>query len=347
MKTAVVVCPGRGVYNKSELGYLARHHADKSDLFQRFDRERRRLGQATLAELDGAKAYSNAIHTRGDNASALIFAATLADLLSIDKKAIEVVAVTGNSMGWYSALACAGALSPEAGFQVANTMGALMQESLIGGQMIYPFVGEDWSPAPDRKASLLALVGEIARRPGCELALSIDLGGMLVVGGDEAGLAAFAASVPPTQGRFPLRLANHAAFHTRLQSPVAAKGRERLALELFASPRLPLVDGRGAIWQPQATPTQALWDYTLGRQVVETYDFTKAIQVAAREFAPDVFIVTGPGATLGGAVAQALILADWRGMKSKNDFQDAQRTAPVLIAMGMEDQRREVVGPVG
>jgi hypothetical protein len=34
------------------------------------------LGQATLAELDGAKAYSNATHTRGDNASALIFAAT-------------------------------------------------------------------------------------------------------------------------------------------------------------------------------------------------------------------------------------------------------------------------------
>jgi hypothetical protein len=226
-------------------------------------------------------------------------------------------------------------------------MGALMQESLIGGQMIYPFVGEDWSPAPDRKASLLALVGEIARRPGCELALSIDLGGMLVVGGDDAGLAAFAASVPPAQGRFPLRLANHAAFHTRLQSPVAAKGRERLPPELFASPRLPLVDGRGAVWQPQATPTQALWDYTLGRQVVETYDFTKAIQVAAREFAPDVFIVTGPGTTLGGAVAQALILADWRGMKSKNDFQEMQRSAPTLIAMGMDDQRREAVRAVG
>jgi hypothetical protein len=42
-----------------------------------------------------------------------------------------------------------------------------------------------------------------------------------------------------------------------------------------------------------------------------------------------------------------LILADWRGMKSKNDFQDAQRTAPVLIAMGMDDQRAKVVRAVG
>lgn len=344
MKTAVVVCPGRGVYNKAELGYLARHHPDKAGLFAAFDGERRRLGQATLVELDGAKAYSTSIHTRGDNASALIFSATLADFLSIDESAIGIVAVTGNSMGWYSALACAGALSAEAGFRVANAMGALMQESLIGGQSIYPFVGEDWSPAPDNKASLLALVEEIGKRPGCDLAFSIDLGGMLVIAGNGAGLSAFEASVAPVQGRFPMRLANHAAFHTRLQSPVAAKGREKLPSAAFASPRLPLIDGRGAIWWPQATQTHALWDYTLGAQVTETYDFTRAIQVAAREFAPDVFIVTGPGATLGGAIAQSLILADWRGMKSKGDFQNVQRDAPALISMGIEEQRAEVVG---
>jgi len=39
--------------------------------------------------------------------------------------------------------------------------------------------------------------------------------------------------------------------------------------------------------------------------VVEPYDFTAAIRSAAREFAPDYFIVPGPGTTLGGAVAQA------------------------------------------
>jgi [acyl-carrier-protein] S-malonyltransferase len=343
MKTAVVVCPGRGVYNKTELGYLGRYHADKADLFASFDDERRRMGQATLAELDGADSYLASRHTRGDNASALIFSATLADFLSIDEGEIEVVAVTGNSMGWYSALACAAALSPQAGFQVSNTMGALMQEGLIGGQLIYPFVGEDWSPAPQEKAALLALVGEIDQRPECDLALSIDLGGMLVIAGNEAGLSAFTASVPPAQERFPMRLGNHAAFHTRLQSPIAAKGRERLSPGLFSSPRLPLIDGRGAIWWPQATDANALWDYTLGHQVTETYDFTKAIQVAAREFAPDVFIVTGPGTTLGGAIAQSLILSDWRGMTSKNDFQNLQHDAPVLISMGIEDQRAKVV----
>ena len=61
-------------------------------------------------------------------------------------------------MGWYSALACAGALSPQAGFEVVNTMGTLMQERLIGGQIIYPFVAEDWRDDPARRAELMALI---------------------------------------------------------------------------------------------------------------------------------------------------------------------------------------------
>lgn len=339
MKTAVVICPGRGTYTKSELGYLKRHFGDRA-LLGAFDRTREELGQETLSALDGAASYSVARHTRGDNASALIYAATLGDFRAID--GVEVVAVTGNSMGWYSTLACGGALTAEAGFEVVNTMGTLMQEALIGGQLIYPFVGEDWRPDPARKAELMALIADIAARADHVLTLSIDLGGMLVLAGNEAGLEAFESAVPPVQGRFPMRLANHAAFHSQLQAPVAERGRARLSPELFGQPRLPMIDGRGTVWWPGATDTHALWDYTLGHQVTETYDFTHAIRIAAREFAPDLFIVTGPGTTLGGAVAQSLILVDWRSMGSKQDFQTRQQEGPVLISMGMEDQRGTV-----
>jgi malonyl CoA-acyl carrier protein transacylase len=339
MKTAVVICPGRGTYTKTELGYLRRHFADRA-LLVGFDAARSSLRQETLSALDGAASYSVAKHTRGDNASALIYAATLGDFRAID--GVEVVAVTGNSMGWYSALACGGALTAEAGFEVVNTMGTLMQEALIGGQLIYPFVGEDWRPDPVRKAELMALIAEIATRVDHVLTLSIDLGGMLVLAGNEAGLKAFEKTVPPVQGRFPMRLANHAAFHSRLQAPVAEHGRARLSPSLFSQPKLPMIDGRGAIWWPGATDTNALWDYTLGHQVTETYDFTHAIRIAAREFAPDLFIITGPGTTLGGAVAQSLILSDWRSMGSKQDFQTRQQEGPLLISMGMDDQRGTV-----
>ncbi len=337
-KTAVVVCPGRGTYNKAELGYLARHFPD-ADLLAAFDSQRTAAGQETLSALDGAERFSMATHTRGDNASGLIFAATLGDFLSIDREAIEIVAVTGNSMGWYSALACAGAVSPEDGFRVANTMGTLMQQALIGGQLVYPFMGEDWRPDQARKASLLDLVSRIDARADHTLALSIDLGGMLVLAGDEAGLKAFEQAVEPIDGRFPMRLGNHAAFHTHLQQPVAARGRDILPVDLFGQPHLPLIDGRGAVWWPHATDTAALWDYTLGHQVTAIYDFTRAIAVAAREFAPDLFIVTGPGTTLGGAVAQSLVLADWRGMVDKAAFKARQDAEPLLVSMGMAEQR--------
>jgi len=218
----------------------------------------------------------------------------------------------------------------------------LMQRALIGGQLIYPFVGEDWRAQPEHRAELLAIVGDIAAREGHELHLSIDLGGMLVLAGNEAGLAAFESRVEPLQGRFPMRLANHAAFHTELMAPVAEQGRRQLPAELFRNPDLPMIDGRGVIWWPGACDAEALHAYTLGTQVTETYDFTRAITIAAREFAPDLFIITGPGTTLGGAVAQSLILAEWRGMTGKDEFQALQSRTPILASMGMEDQRSTV-----
>ncbi|WP_281995333.1 ACP S-malonyltransferase [Ruegeria faecimaris] len=337
-RTAVVICPGRGTYNKAELGYLHRHHASRMQMFGNFDAIRASAGQETVTELDGADRFTVSKYSRGDMASPLIYAASLADaqVLADD---IEVVAVTGNSMGWYIALAVGGAASPENGFRVVNTMGTLMQDHLIGGQLVYPFSDDSWVADPQRKAELLADVARINAQDGQVLALSIDLGGMLVLAGNEEGLRAFEASWPSVQDRFPMRLANHAAFHTHLQAPVAAEGRTQLGAELFKQPDRPLIDGRGKIWWPGATDTQALWDYTLGHQVTAAYDFTRAIQTAAREFAPDLFIVTGPGATLGGAVAQSLVLAGWQGMCDRAAFQSQQKARPFLIAMGREDQR--------
>lgn len=345
MRTAVVICPGRGTYGKGELGYIARHHANKAAQMSVFDAQRADTGQDSLTVLDGADRFSPSLYSRGDVASPLIYASSLFDA-SVLADDIDVVAVTGNSMGWYSALAVAGAVSPENGFNIVNTMGTLMHDHLIGGQLIYPFAGEDWQDDPARKAQLLKTVRDIDARTDHVLDLSIDLGGMLVLAGNDAGLAAFENAVPKLQGRFPMRLQNHAGFHTALQTPVSAEGRKRLGQGLFANPQKPMIDGRGHIWWPHASDQNALWDYTLGAQVIELYDFTRAIATAAREFAPDLFIVAGPGTTLGGAVAQSLILSGWRGMTCKQDFKDLTAQSAFLISMGDTDQRALVAAPV-
>jgi len=329
-QTAVVIAPGRGTYNKNELGYLKRHHPNAPNLDQ-FDAYRATLGQKKISELDTFSRFSGPTHTRGDNAAPLIYACAYSDFVSIDRDLFDIVGITGNSMGWYIALACAGAVDPMGGMQVVNTMGTLMQVHMIGGQLIYPFLDDNWQEIPGRRDNLLSEITTINSYPDHDLGLSIDLGGMLVLAGNEAGLSAFERSVPALQGRFPMRLQNHAGFHTHLQRPISKLGFDALSEQLFVQPTIPLIDGRGAIWYPNSTDISALYNYTLGHQVVEPYDFTAAIRTAAREFMPDVFIVLGPGTTLGGATAQALIQANWRGWRSKLDFEQEAQTQPRLL----------------
>ena len=121
-------------------------------------------------------------------------------------------------MGWYTALACSGALDPMAGFIVANTMGTLMQEHMIGGQLIYPFVDENWREFPGRREELLRHVAAIDALADHVLALSIDLGGMLVLAGNEAGLQAFEKTVPELSDAT-RRAAQHVVMKHDVTSP--------------------------------------------------------------------------------------------------------------------------------
>lgn len=332
---AVVVCPGRGTYNASELGYLKRH-ADRRTLIDTFDRQRTALGQPTISELDGAGRHT-AIHTRGDNASGLIFACSYMDFLAIARDHFEIVAVTGNSMGWYTTLACGGALDPEQGFALANAMGKRMHEDGIGGQVVHTTLDGDWRPIPGRREAFMDLLQTIP-----DLYLSIELGGMIVFAGTDAALKELGVRAPQGPGAFPMRLNQHAAFHSPLLEGVSRAARHALPANGFASPALPLIDGRGHIWRPHTTDTKALWDYTLGEQITRTYDFSAAIRVAVREFAPDCLIIPGPGDTLGSAVIQSLLAIRWHGWETKSDFQAEQALRRYVLAMGRSEQRRDV-----
>ncbi|MEC7703130.1 MAG: ACP S-malonyltransferase [Pseudomonadota bacterium] len=342
-KRALVIAPGRGTYNKPELGYFARHHADKKHLMDEIDTYRETQGQSPISALDSAEVYSIKNHTRGDNASPLIYGCAYADFLSINRDKYDIACVTGNSMGWYIALACAGALPFAGALHLINTMGTLMQDALIGGQMIYPFINDNWEVQEDQKQHLLSLIKDINARPEHDLYISIMLGGMMVFGGNAAALQALKDTLPPLQDRFPLILPNHASFHTPLQRPISEKAFDIFDASMFDNPYTPLIDGRGHAWRPYATVDEEIFNYTLGHQVYDYYDFTRAVQVSIKEYAPDNIIILGPGTTLGGAVAQCLIDIGWQGMHNKADFQTRQKDDPYIITMGMDEQRALVV----
>ena len=80
----VVICPGRGTYNKEELGYLAKHHGDKTEFIDNIDQYRLNKGQVAITELDSMSNYSMRSHTAGENASALIYACAKSDHSNIN-----------------------------------------------------------------------------------------------------------------------------------------------------------------------------------------------------------------------------------------------------------------------
>jgi malonyl CoA-acyl carrier protein transacylase len=338
-EAALVIAPGRGTYGKAELGYLKKLHGDKAGLMATVDRIRSDHGEPTVSELDGAERYSPGTHTRGDIASPLIFTASYADYLAIDRSRFDIAAVTGNSMGWYTTLACAGAVDLEHGFSIIDAMGRNSQAGEPGGQVLLSLVDESWREVAGLRDTLLTLVRAIDGRRGADLYVSIELGGMMVFAGNDAGLEALLAEAPPMPGREPLKLVNHGPFHSPLMQGSSRQATEQLPAAWFGTPHVPMVDGRGHIWRPFASGAEALWHYTFVTQILEPYDFTRGVQVAVMEYAPDRIILLGPGDTLGGAIAQALIAIEWRGMKSKQDFQEIQASAPILLSMGREDQR--------
>lgn len=328
MKRVVVVCPGRGSYSRETL-----HSLRPTPSVQAADRFRASLDRPTPTQIDAAETYQSKLHVAGENASILTATCSLADFDTL--KDVSVVAVIGNSMGWYTALSVAGALPLEDGLRLIETMGQYQANNVIGGQVLYPLVDEEWRPLPCPE--LDAALAEIP-----DLFWSIRLGGQAVLGGSVQAVAELMRRLPPRKigdRDAPMQLPLHSAFHTPLMRETSARAFADLSHLGWKAPDVPLVDGRGHVFRPRHADPDALRDYTLGAQVVEPYDFGASLRVALAEYAPDAVVLLGPGGNLGGPVAQTLIRDGWRGLHSRADFAATQKESPFVIAMNRPEQR--------
>lgn len=337
MSRSVVLCPGRGSYAKDTLGYLTNLSSPKLDIA---DALRKSLQRPTIREMDASEKFRSSWHIAGENASLLTAGISAADFDQISNDH-NIVGVCGNSMGWYTALGLANACSFEAAARLIETMGQYQKRNIIGGQIVYPLVREDWTIDTER----LAIVEQIIQTtPDCYW--SIRLGGQAIIGGSKEALEQVLAALPEvTQGSrtFPFMLPLHSAFHTPLMMDTRHQAEKDLAKLELSTPDIPLIDGQGHIWRPKACDPHALKTYTLGKQVTDVYDFTAMIKSVLKQFAPDHIILLGPGSNLGSAVAHVLIQEGWQGIRSKADFLQRQKENPFVLAMGRTDQRHLVV----
>lgn len=338
-ETLFVVCPGRGSYLKETLGYLQKYHQNSymQKIISECDKKRISLNQISLESLDSQKIFNPVLHTLGENASALIYLCAYGDFFQLLEKKYNIVAITGNSMGHYISCVCSESIDPMKGFDLVNTMGSMMTNGLIGGQVIDSLVDDQWmrsNEKVDKSEKLLQTIDG--------LYISIELGGYRVYGGEDQALKKY-MMMASVNSPYPFKLMNHGAFHTPLMSDISFKAQEIFKEDFFDIPQYPFIDGNGQIYSHWTAEPSKIREYTLVDQVLNTYDFTKAISVGLKEFAPSRIVLLGPGNTLGGAIGQILISLGWNGIENKNDFIKIQKEDPFLLSMGMMEQRGMLV----
>lgn len=338
----LVVCPGRGSYDRACLGQLQDRTDDARAVIDACDAWRSSQGRPTLTELDAKDSFRQTLHVAGEHASLLTMGCGLADLAQLDTERYEIVGVTGNSMGWYTALGAAGALSLSDTIRLVDTMGWYQKGNVLGGQILYPVTDSGWDADPALCDAVEQALNE-ACAEGHGAWWSIRLGGFAVLGADKAGVK-FLMGALPKQERgsrtFPIQLPMHSAFHTPLmQATSDAAFADLQGLEI-RPPTVPLIDGRGQVFRPLYADPVEMLEYTLGHQVVQPYDFTKAIETALQHCAPELVVVLGPGNSLGGPLARILVSQGWRGILSRADLDEMQSSnVPQLLSLGVTKQR--------
>jgi len=333
-KRVIVICPGRGSYTRETSNYLSDLSSEVSNHLKDIDNKRVAKNFPKISALDKEN-FRAKTHMTGENASPLIYGCSINDFMLINKDKYEVVAICGNSMGWYIAMALGGAISYDIGYELIQTMGSLTDNNGAGGQIIYPIIDDEWQIDFTKKDMVLKEIENAGAY------VSICLGGYIVIGGKQQSLDMLLKKLP-TDDKYPFQIPFHSAFHTPLLNHITSLAKLSLKENYFEKPTIPLIDGRGYVWSPWSTSKQALYHYTLNHQVIKPYDFSSSVIVALKEFCPDNVILLGPGNTLGGPVAQILINHNWNDLKTKSGFVQEQEENPFIISMGIEKQRQMV-----
>jgi hypothetical protein len=332
MSRAAVVFPGRGSYAATSLGSLPARH----DWVARADQLRADAGLTALSAIDSADRFDPAVHLRPANSWPLVFLAGLLDAERIAQDH-EAVVVTASSTGWYTALAAAGVLDFDDAFRLVQRMALAADGPLRDGEaaaeLVYPLADEAWAADPARASALDASLDGSRD----ETWIAVDLGAFALIGGSGGAVDARAARLEPARvaGRtYPLRLPIGDGWHTPLRADDARAAAADLAGLTWSVPSVTLVDGTGRRHTPWSADPAELARVTLDEHPVTRHDTATAVRVALREHAPDVLLLPGPGGSLGAACAHLVVAEGYRGIRSRDDFEHAQRSeAPILLSM--------------
>jgi len=171
------------------------------------------------------------------NAQPALMATSLAAMRALEAEGVSVEAaayVAGHSLGEYSALAAAGALTVADTARLLRLRGAAMQEATpVGTGAMAVLLGLDFAAAS-------AVAEEAAQGEVCQAANDNDPG-QVVVSGHKAAVERAIEIAKAGGARRAMLLPVSAPFHCALMQPAADRMAEALAEAAIMAPRVPLV----------------------------------------------------------------------------------------------------------
>ncbi|WP_273368619.1 ACP S-malonyltransferase [Alicyclobacillus herbarius] len=205
---------------------------------------------------------------------------------------VQPTAVAGHSLGEYTALVAAGALSFADAVRLVHLRGKWMDEAIPAGQGAMSAV---LGLAP---AELEAVCKEVAEKSGevVELA-NLNCPGQIVISGTAAGVAEAGRLAKERGARRVLPLEVSGPFHCSLMRPAASKLAQALAETAIQDAAVPIVTNVDA----EPVSSQSELQSALERQLYSPVRFEEDVR-RMLDMGIEGFIEFGPGTVLSGLI---------------------------------------------
>lgn len=203
-------------------------------------------------------------------------------------ESLEVVAAAGHSLGEYSALVAAGALSFEDAVRLVHKRGTYMQEAVPAGKgKMIAVLGMELTELESKIDALNAEPEHLVQ------VANINAPGQIVVAGRAESIDALAAAL---QGVKSVQLPVSAPFHCALMKPAEDRLAQDLATTAIAEATVPVYANYSAraVREPQEIRE------TLRLQVCGRVRWIECVQHAVKECNPQMAIEFGAGNVLTG-----------------------------------------------
>lgn len=259
---------------------------------------------------DSRRAFEEADDALGFSLSDLIFNGTQEDLMKTEItqpailtasiaafRAVEreygaelsPVCAAGHSLGEYTALVAAGAISLAAGVRLVRLRGRLMQDAVpLGVGDMAAVIGRDLD-------EVTAICEKAAQGEVCQPA-NVNAPVQVVISGHATAIAR-AFAMLEADGAKVVSLRVSAPFHCELMRPVGDKLREAIEKIEWRTPKCPIVTNASA---KPVRDVDELKD-SLYRQTFSPVLWLQSV-LAMEEFGPDGYVEMGPGSVLSGLV---------------------------------------------